>query len=39
MSEKKNVWTGPHPEGGWANRIEGKREGLIETRHQGRGGG
>lgn len=22
MGDKRNVWTGPGPEGGWANRLE-----------------
>ena len=31
MSKKRPVWTGPHPEGGWANRIEGSER--ASSRH------
>lgn len=23
MTTKRNIWTGPHPDGGWANKTEG----------------
>jgi uncharacterized protein YdaU (DUF1376 family) len=39
---KKNVWTGPHPEGGWQNKREGserassKHETKAEAAKEGR---
>ncbi|MGI8519652.1 MAG: DUF2188 domain-containing protein [Actinomycetota bacterium] len=32
MSKKGNVWTGPHPEGGWANRVEGNEK--ASSKHE-----
>jgi hypothetical protein len=32
VAGKRNVWTGPHPEGGWANRLEGNSR--ASSRHE-----
>lgn len=32
MGNKRNVWTGPHPEGGWANRLEGSKR--VSSTHE-----
>lgn len=29
MASKRNIWTGPHREGGWANRSEGASQPMA----------
>jgi hypothetical protein len=36
---KKNVWTVPHPDGGWANKLEGSSRFLKPCADQARGPG
>ncbi|HEU6443516.1 MAG TPA: DUF2188 domain-containing protein [Gaiellaceae bacterium] len=31
MSKKKAIWTGPHPDGGWQNKVEGGQR--ASSRH------